>query len=134
MRTYDKTKRPAATTPRPWTSNANRTPWVIKRIGKQLYIETDDQNAMAPFVADMQLSDCQSDEERETTLANADFIVRAVNSYEAMREALEAIMARIKGEYDNPSLLKQGELHTHVTQDIYRFAKVALKLAEGEGA
>ena len=61
----------------------------------------------------------------------AQYLVQAVNSYQAMKEALEAIVARIDGVYDNPSLIKQGLLSERMSIDVLCYAKKALTLANG---
>ena len=50
--------------------------------------------------------------------ANAELIVRCVNQHDGLVEALEAIKARINGEWDNPALVKHGPLHASTTVDI----------------
>lgn len=47
-------------------------------------------------------------------------------------EALEAIQARIKGEYDNPALRKVGPLSSSVDEDIEWIASQAINKAKGE--
>ncbi len=42
-----------------------------------------------------------------------------------LREALEAILARIDSRYDDPALVKKGPLSDTIT-DVYGFAIVAL--------
>lgn len=66
--------------------------------------------------------------------ADTAFIVRAVNNFDAMREALEAIVARIEGDFDHAALVKQGVLTLDSKADIKGFAKAALALAKGERA
>jgi len=41
-------------------------------------------------------------------------------------EALEAIVARYNGEWDNPSLMKFGPLSTDTADDMFHIAKDAL--------
>ena len=50
---------------------------------------------------------------------------------QAMKEALEAIVARIDGVFDHPSLLKQGPLSIGHNDDVRKIAKQALTLANG---
>lgn len=40
-----------------------------------------------------------------------------------LRDALDAIQARIVGEWDHPALLEYGELHTDPTRDILRMVE-----------
>ena len=56
-----------------------------------------------------------------------------VEAYQAMKEALEAIEARINGVYDNPSLIKQGLLSERMSIDVLCYAKKALTLANANG-
>ena len=44
-------------------------------------------------------------------------------NYQSMETALEAIQARIHGEWDNPSLMSFGELGTNANEDILRIVK-----------
>jgi hypothetical protein len=44
-------------------------------------------------------------------------------NYQSMENALEAIQARIRGEWDNPSLMSFGELSTNANEDILRIVK-----------
>lgn len=46
-----------------------------------------------------------------------------------MLEALEAIQARIKGEFDHPGLLKLGALSTNHDEDILAIVQSAINLA-----
>ena len=55
-------------------------PWFVKQLGKQLYIEAE-RSMAGGFIADMQLSECTSDDERAEARANAELIVKAVNKY-----------------------------------------------------
>ncbi len=59
--------------------------------------------------------------------ANARLIKAAPN----MLETLEAIKALINGEYDNPSLLKMGELLPRADDNILHFAGNAIRKAKG---
>lgn len=56
--------------------------------------------------------------------ANTMLIARAVNSFEAMREALKDIVATVKAEEENPSVTLRRYI---------RHAEKALALAEKEG-
>lgn len=47
-------------------------------------------------------------------------------------EALEAIRARINGEYDNPSLVSIGSLRYNTDDDVLRIATQAISRATGE--
>ncbi len=49
-----------------------------------------------------------------------------------MHDALEAIVARRHGVFDNPALNKFGALSTSSADDIERIANAALSLAEGK--
>ena len=62
----------------------------------------------------------------ESCQANAHLIAAAPE----MLEALEAITARINGEYDNPTLIRMGDL-TNVQDDIETYAKRAIAKAKG---
>jgi len=64
--------------------------------------------------------------------ANAAFIVRAVNNHEALVEALEAIEARINGDYDCPALIKYGSLNVVGYEDVLTMAQKALAAAKGD--
>ncbi len=62
---------------------------------------------------------------------NAAFIVKACNHFEETTSALRAIEARINGEWDNPSLIAIGELHTSAEMDILRIVEETLSKIEG---
>lgn len=47
-----------------------------------------------------------------------------------MREALEAILARIDGRFDDPALIAQGALIQSSREDVQRIARAALALAD----
>lgn len=76
------------------------------------------------------------------TLAGCDFATtdaalttyRAVNAHDALVRALEAIQARIDGNFDHPSLVEKGPLQPSVAIDVRRYAEEALRLAEGKAA
>jgi len=63
------------------------TPWITKEIGKNLYVEAQEGG----FVCDMQISDALGEINGPQTRADAALIVKAVNSYQAMKEALEMV-------------------------------------------
>lgn len=44
-------------------------------------------------------------------------------NYQSMETALEAIQARIRGEWDNPALVSFGELSTNTNEDILLIVK-----------
>lgn len=76
---------------------------------------------------------------REEAIANAALIVEAVNAYDALRkenaalrEVLEAVMARLDGVFDHPSLVKQGPLRGTSMMDVRRFTKAALERSKME--
>lgn len=58
--------------------------------------------------------------------ANAKLIAAAPK----MLEALQAIAARINGEFDNPVLLKYGLLSTDPEEDVIRIAREAIEEIE----
>lgn len=62
--------------------------------------------------------------------ANHAFIVRACNSHERLLGALEAIRARIHGEFDNPALVRWGALRIDSIDDILAIATSAIAEAE----
>ncbi len=66
----------------------------------------------------------------EEAQANAAFIVRACNNHYDLIAALEAIMARLKGEFDHPALMAIGPLST-TDADIGTIAEAALSKAKG---
>lgn len=103
--------------------SANRRSWTVKHLGRQVYIETEDQNALTTFIADLRMPECTSEEERETALANAELIVRAVNSFDAMREALEGLL--------NTTELNAEELEGYTVEKLKK-AQAALALASEE--
>ncbi len=53
---------------------------------------------------------------------DADLIVTAPK----LRETIQAIKARINGEWDNPALVKMGPLMSDAKEDIMRFVEAAL--------
>jgi hypothetical protein len=64
---------------------------------------------------------------------DAAYIVTAANAYprlmaenEALREALKASLARIEGDFDNPSLMAFGPLTTSTIDDVRCIANIAL--------
>ncbi len=70
---------------------------------------------------------CYMTHEREETeqaemKANAERIVKAVNMHDELIEALEAIRARIDGEFDNPALISYGLLGVGLDMDIRNMA------------
>lgn len=62
-------------------------------------------------------------------LKMAEKITRAVNEYDELVAALQAIRARLEGEFDHPALMAYGPLTT-VTGDIGTIANAALAKAE----
>lgn len=100
------------------TPNHTPTPWYAK--GGQVYSENTGRTVALLY------SITQTDD------ANAALIVRAVNAHEALVRALEAIVARIVGEYDHPSLMAVGPLLPNTQEDVKRFAQAALRAAKGE--
>ena len=64
---------------------------------------------------------------------HADSIVRDHNAAQGLRGALQAIAARIQGEYDNPALVKQGSLSTDIRTDCLNYAQAALRGATEKG-
>jgi hypothetical protein len=68
------------------------TPWSIKRLGKQMYIESKNgRNESGGFVCDMQRGEAMQ-EDYPYIEADAELIVRAVNSYEELRKLLEGAL------------------------------------------
>ena len=79
------------------------TPWTVKQIKSCTYIETlgPPVSGHYSFIADIQTEECSNKEELDIALANAAFIVRAVNSFEAMREALRVMHAFLVSQSDD---------------------------------
>ncbi len=65
-------------------------------------------------------------DDQETRQTNDD-----VATYPVLKTALEAIVARIKGEWDHPALKATGPLRTPTTDDVLAFAENALATASG---
>jgi len=63
---------------------------------------------------------------RERSKVNSDLIVAAPD----LLDALEAIQARINGEFDHPALVAYGPLHE--TQDIIRICAKVLAKVKGK--
>lgn len=63
--------------------------------------------------------------------ANAAFIERACNSHEALLVALEAVQARVDGDWDNPALVAIGPQLASMSADVRFIVEAALKLAKG---
>ena len=59
-------------------------------------------------------------------------LVAIKKNYGQMEVAIEAIEARIKGEWDNPSLMSFGELSTNTEEDILRIIKETNEIKERE--
>jgi hypothetical protein len=66
--------------------------------------------------------------------ANAAFIVRACNSHAILMAALEAIVARIDGDWDKPELMAVGALSIDTEADCSLIARRALFQAKSGGA
>ena len=61
------------------TAKYTKTPWTVNKIGSNIYIETHDD-----FICDMQADKLDSPDEFSQIEANADFIVLACNSHDAL--------------------------------------------------
>lgn len=72
-----------------------------------------------------QVATCEPDD-----MADAARIVHCVNNNDALLAALEAIEARISGEWDNPALVSFGELSTNTDDDVLRIARAAIAAAK----
>ena len=75
-----------------------------------------------------QIADCRSILPRIERNANA----KLIQSAPELIETLEAIVARISGVYNHPSLLKKGPLSVDSQHDILVWAKNAISEATGE--
>ena len=56
-------------------------------------------------------------------------VARLDSSHEALKAALVAIRARIKGEFDAPELMAFGPLSTRIDDDIRAIVDAALRVA-----
>ncbi len=119
-------------TPGPWvaikgdTFNPER-PWgVSKYLSREAHIEIDGDDKEYPCRTEViaELTETENPQEVEHTA----YLIAAAP---AMYEALQAIEARIRGEYDHPALVKLGELHTSTTADVLLLVYLALAQAEG---
>jgi hypothetical protein len=63
-------------------------------------------------------------------LAVAAFMVKACNSHASLVAALEAIQARVNGEFDHPALVPFGPLQADASSDCYAIAQAALSAQE----
>jgi hypothetical protein len=59
--------------------------------------------------------------------ARADELARRWNAHEELVEALEAMIARVEGEWDHPALVKYGPLRTMPEVDMAIIARAALE-------
>jgi len=77
--------------------------------------------------------DTQSSTDWQVYEDHAALIVRAVNAHDALVAALEAIRARISGEWDHPALVAIGALETDQGTDVMRIVRAALEIARNGG-
>ena len=74
---------------------------------------------------------CVLRREYEDTSVSITFCQTHKSTFE-MWGALEAIKARINGEWDHPALVAIGALHTNPETDCLRIAEAAIAKAKGE--
>lgn len=60
-------------------------------------------------------------------------LARLISTVSDLLEALQAIKARVAGEFDDPSLMSFGPLTANAVEDVERIAVIALAKARGEG-
>ena len=121
-------------TPGIWKINSDDCPWTCGDArtaieeGEELghteiffSVENDEQEPIAYFPWEPFAHDERAAELR----ANA----KAFAALPDLIAALQAIQARIKGEWDNPALVAFGELSTYTDHDVLRIAGEALAKA-----
>ena len=99
-------------TPRPWTNG--------ELDGITIYLWDEDQDR---FIAEVKAEDVST----EVAEANARLIVRAVNSFDAMREALKLTVCRHSVALDG----KTYDPYSNLGGDLFDQINEALTVAEG---
>ena len=113
-------------TPGPWTPDGGRKNGQVVFVeepdgGKRCFVGRFTESGMWKTVAKV------NGQLKSESVANARLIAAAPD----LLEALNAIFARINGEWDNPALVSFGELSINSDFDILRIANHAIRKAEG---
>ena len=98
-------------------------PWHLQRIGEALYVESNE--SYMRVIADMQRAECVSVNERAMVEANAEFIVRACNSHDALLAACKWAFSMLCSHPSTGNSTDFNELR----EDLH----AAIAAAEGKG-
>lgn len=118
------------------------TPWTYSRVVSgpspnfgDAIVSDPDGNAVCRVLAGEAIWDTsRSTADKSKAIQERDERAYLIAQAPAMFAALQAIVARIHGEFDHPALLKYGALSVNTTSDCDSIARSALSAASGKGA
>lgn len=114
------------------TGPGQHTPWEVKGIGHNVYVETVDMDPDGGFVCDMQADATDTPEERARIDAKAAFIVLACNSHDDLLAACKAIDSLMEMLWDAVDWGKTFNLDIATLNLVPMECKNAIAKAEGK--